>query len=147
MLSDKHNSRTARTRDLISSLINVTSSQDVPFHQPQLLQCLHHGAHVPLSPILSLQLHKVTICDRHVMVSVRDMKIAEALLILCLACYFMKRVQYYWNWGVMAFTYRDMRCVFHKYILRVFHNGWMDCRGAFHAIFCVYGTKHSWVQS
>ena len=39
MPSDKHNSRTARARDLISSLINVASSRDVPFHQPQLLQC------------------------------------------------------------------------------------------------------------
>ena len=46
MPSEKHNSRTAWARDLISSLINVASSQDVPFHQPQLLQlqCLHHGA-------------------------------------------------------------------------------------------------------
>ena len=35
MHSDKHNSRTDRTRDLISSQINVASSQDVPFHQLQ----------------------------------------------------------------------------------------------------------------
>ena len=49
MPSDKHNSRMARARDLISSLINVASSRDVPFHQPQLLQCLHQGAtFVPL---------------------------------------------------------------------------------------------------
>ena len=54
MPSDKHNLRTAGARDLISSLINVTSSGDVPFHQPQLLQCLHQGAtFVPLwCPIL-----------------------------------------------------------------------------------------------
>ena len=39
MPSDKHNSRTARARDLISSLINIASSRDVPFHQLQLLQC------------------------------------------------------------------------------------------------------------
>jgi len=37
MPSDKHNSRTAWARDLISSLINVASFQDVPFHQ--WLQC------------------------------------------------------------------------------------------------------------
>jgi len=48
MPSDKHNSRTARATDLISSLINAASSRDVPFHQPQELQCLHHGtAFVP----------------------------------------------------------------------------------------------------
>jgi len=63
MPSDKYNSRTARARDLISSLINITSSRDVPFHQPQQLQCLYHGAtFVPLCAfILSSQLHKVTI--------------------------------------------------------------------------------------
>jgi len=49
MPSDKHNSRTAWARDLFSSVINVALSQDVPFHQLQLLQCLHHGAtFVPL---------------------------------------------------------------------------------------------------
>jgi len=77
MPSDKHNSRTARARDLISSLIN-------------------------------------------------------------LAYYVMKQVRHCWNWGVMAFTYRDMGCVFHEHILRIFHNGWMDCRDAFHAVLCLY---------
>jgi len=37
----------------------------------------------------------------------------------------------------MAFTYRDMGRVFHKYILRIFHNGWMDCRDTFHAALCL----------
>jgi len=57
MPSDKHNSRTARITDFISSLINVASSRDMPFRQPQQLQCLHNGAtFVPLcAPILSLQ--------------------------------------------------------------------------------------------
>ena len=52
----------ARARDLISSLINVALSRDVPFHQPQQLQCLHHGAtFVPLcASILSSQ---PRICD------------------------------------------------------------------------------------
>ena len=35
----------------------------------------------------------------------------------------------------MAFTYRDMERAFHEYILRIFCNGWMDCRDAFHAVF------------
>jgi len=63
MPSDKHNTRTARARDLISSLIDITLSQDVPFYQLQQLQCLHHGAtFVPLcAPILSSQPRKVTI--------------------------------------------------------------------------------------
>jgi len=138
MPSDKHNSRTARARDLISSLINVALSRDVPFHQPQQLQCLHHGAtFVPLwSPILSSQLCKVTICGRHVMASVRDIKIAVALLILCLAYYVMKRVRHCWNRGIMAFTYQDMGRTFHEYILRIFHNGLMDCRDAFLCLYC-----------
>jgi len=99
MPTGKHNSRMARARDLISSLINVASSRDVPFHQPQQLQCWHHGAtFVPLwSPILSSQLRKVTICGRHAMASVRDIQITEALLTLCLAYYVMKRVRHCWK--------------------------------------------------
>jgi len=60
MPSDKHNFRMARATDLISSVINFTSSPDVPFHQLlQQLQCLHHGAttFVPLcAAIISSQL-------------------------------------------------------------------------------------------
>jgi len=140
MPSDKHNSRMAGARDLISSLINVASSRDMPFHQLQQLKCLHHGAtFVPLwFLILSSQPRKVTICGRHVMASVRDIKIAEALLVLCLAYYVMKWVRHCWNRGIMAFTYRDMRYVFHEYILCIFRNGWMDCRNAFHAVVCLY---------
>jgi len=57
MPSDKHNLRTAWATNMIFSLINITSSQDVSFHQPQQLQCLHHDAtFVPLyAPILSSQ--------------------------------------------------------------------------------------------
>ena len=49
-----------RATGLISSLINITLSQDVPFHQPKQLQCLHHGVtFMPLcAPILSPQPHK-----------------------------------------------------------------------------------------
>jgi len=88
---DKHNSRMARARDLMSSLINVASSQNVPFHQPQQLQCLHHGATFVLlwSPILSSQPREVTIWGRHIMASVQDTKVTEPLLILCLAYYAM----------------------------------------------------------
>ena len=105
---------------LICSLINVASSRDVPFQQPQLLQCLHQGAtFVPLwSPILFFT--KVTICGRHEMASVRNIKIDEALLMLCLAYYVMKRVHHCRNWDTMAFMYRDMGHTFHEYILRIF---------------------------
>ena len=34
----------------------------------------------------------------------------------------------------MAFTYQDMGHVFHKYILRIFRYGLMDCRDAFHVV-------------
>ena len=60
MPSDKHNLRTDRARDLISTLISVALSQDVPFHQTQQLQCLHQGATFePVCvPILSSQQRK-----------------------------------------------------------------------------------------
>jgi len=143
MPSDKHNSRTARARDLISSPMNVASSRDVPFHQLQLLQCLQQGATLyPFDlPYFSSQPCKVTICGKHVMASVWDIKFAEAPLVLCLAyycMYVMKRVRHCWNWGGMAFTYWDMGRTFHDYILRIFRNGWMDCRDAFHAVLCLY---------
>jgi len=139
MPSDKHNSRMAKARDLISSLINVTLSQDVPLYQLQELQCLHHGATFVLLwfPILSSQLHKVTICGRHIMASVRDIKITEALLILCLAYYGVKQVWHCWNWGVMAFHLSRYRHTFHKHILRILCNGWEDCRDTFHAVLCL----------
>jgi len=139
MPSDKHNSRTARARDLISSLINVASSWDVPFPQPQQLQCLHHGAtFVPLwSPILSSQPGKVTICGRHVMASVWDIKITEALLTPCLAYYVMNEFDiaeiealgfYLSRYGArVSWVYSPYFC-----------NGWMDCRDTFYAILCLY---------
>ena len=116
----------------------------MPFHQPQELQYLHHGAtFVPLwSPILSSQPRKVTICGRHVMASVWDITIAEALLILYLAYYVMKWVWHCWNWGVMVFTYRDMGRMFHEHILHIFCNGWTDCKDAFHAALCLYCTEY-----
>ena len=42
--SDKHNLIMAIATALISSLFNVTSSQDMPFRQLQQLQCLYHGS-------------------------------------------------------------------------------------------------------
>jgi len=51
--SVKHNSRTARAADLASSVINVISSRDVYFRQPQQLQWLFHGAtFVPLCALI-----------------------------------------------------------------------------------------------
>ena len=38
----------------------------------------------------------------------------------------------------MAFMYRDMGHAFHKYILCILRNSWMDCRDAFHAALCLY---------
>ena len=34
--------------------------------------------------------------------------------------------------------YRDMGRAFHEYILRIFRNGWMDRRDAFHAVLCLH---------
>ena len=70
----------ARARELISSLINVASSWDLLFHQLKELQCLHHGATFVLlwSPILSSQPRNGF---RHIMASVLNIKITEALFI------------------------------------------------------------------
>jgi len=90
MPSDKHNSRMAGARDLIISLINIASFRDVPFHQPQLLYsaCIRVLPLYPFDlPFFSSQPRKVTICGRHRMASVQDIKIDEALLMLCLAYY------------------------------------------------------------
>ena len=38
----------------------------------------------------------------------------------------------------MAFTYPDMGHAFHKHILRIFRNGWMDSRDAFHACLRIF---------
>jgi len=61
MPSDRCNSIMAIA--LISSLFNIASSGDMPFRQPQQLQCLHHGSTEtyfcsPLCSILSLLLHR-----------------------------------------------------------------------------------------
>ena len=139
MPSDKHNSRTDRARDLISSLINVAWFWDVPLHQPWLLQCV-----LPLYPFdlpfFFSQPRKVTICSSHIMASVRDIKIAEALLVVC----------HCWNWDVTAFTYLDIGRAFHEYILHIYLDDWMDGRDAFHAVLCLYCcvcTKHNWIWS
>jgi len=44
---------------------------------------------------------------------------------------FMKQVQHYWNWCIMAFMYQDIVRMFHKWIFHVFRNGQMDCRDVF----------------
>ena len=149
MPSGKHNLRTARARDLNCSLINIASSRDVPFYQPQQLQSLHHGAtFVPLwSPIPFSKLHKVMICSRHVMASVQDVKIAEALLILCLAYYALKRVRNCWNWGVMPFyVSRYGVSVFSIFSVMA---GWIAeiLFILFFAYIAVKRTEHSWVRS
>ena len=82
MPSDKHTLRMARARDLDFFTNQRHFVPGCAFSPIAAAKCLHHGAtFVPLwSPILSSQPRKVTICGRHVMASVRDIQIAEALL-------------------------------------------------------------------
>ena len=144
MPSDKHNSRTAWARDLISSLINVASSRDVPFHQPQLLQCLYQGATFDLPYISSqprsywgddLRYTRNGFSTRH-----KDCWGASCAM-PCLLCYetsspLLKlrctEIEALWLQD------RDMGARFHEYILRIFRNGWMDCRDTFHAVLCLH---------
>jgi len=44
MPSAKHNSIMERAMGLISSLLDIASSREMPFHQPQQLHSKHHGA-------------------------------------------------------------------------------------------------------
>jgi len=138
MPSDKHNSRIARAKDLIFSRL-LRPEMCLFTNRSCYSACIRVLPFYPFDlPYFSSQLHKVTICGRHVMASVRDIKIAEALVVLCLAYYVVKWVRHCWNWGVMAFMYGDMGHTFHNYILRIFCNSWMDCRDASHAVLCFY---------
>jgi len=93
-------------------------------------------------PFVSSQPRKVTICGRHEMASVRDIKIDEALLVLHLAYYVIKRVHHCRNWDAMAFTYRDMGHAFTS-IFSVFSvMGWMDCWDTFHAVLCLCNKRN-----
>ena len=82
-------------------------------------------------PSLSSQLHKMTICGRHEMASVQDIKIDEAILVLCLAYYASSPLQKLRRYGFYVSRYGA--CVILRSILC---NGWMDCRDAFHAALC-----------
>ena len=97
MPSDKRNSILAIAKGLISSLSSIALSGDVPFCQPQQLQCLHHGstkAHL-CSPLYSIPFSltaQVMICGTHFMALVRDLGKCSAsrgasYVILCIECY------------------------------------------------------------
>jgi len=121
----------ARTRDLISSLINITASWDVPFHQLQQLQGLHYGATFePLcAPNISDDLRLVP--NGFSMRHKYHWDASNSYNV-------MKWVQHHWNQGIMVFTHCDKGRTLHKWIFHIFHNGWMDCRCAFHVVLCLY---------
>ena len=84
-------------------------------------------------PLFSFVLRKVMICGRHEMASVRDIKINEALLVLCLAYYVefnIAEIETLWLSRISTYGH-----AFHKYILRIFRNG---CRDAYYAVICIY---------
>jgi len=75
MPSDKRKSITTMAMVLIFVLYNVASSQDVPFHQPQQLQRLHHGstkAHL-CSPLCSIPFSTAAICGTCIMASAQNL--------------------------------------------------------------------------
>ena len=95
MPSEKHNSIMGIITALTPSLLDVASSQDVSFYQPQQLHCLHHGSTETYlcSPFCSIPFSltmKVTICGTHVMLWLRcetrvNAELAGVLLTLFLA--------------------------------------------------------------
>ena len=95
MPSDKHNSIMGIITALTPSLLDVASSQDVSFYQPQQLHCLHHGSTETYlcSPLCSIPFSltmKVMIYGTHVMLWLWcetrvNAELARALLMLFLA--------------------------------------------------------------
>ena len=138
MPSDKHNLRMARARDLNSWLINVPSSWDVPFHQAQHLQCLYHGATYLWTPLCPhpffTTVHRwwfvvITYSNGFSVRHKYHWDTSHSYNI-------MKWVQHCWNRSVMAFMHRVcLGNTFHKW---VFRNGWVDCRGIFYVVLCLY---------
>jgi len=75
MPSEKRTSITAVATGLISSLFNIALSGDVPFRQPQQLQCFNHGSTkaylcFPLHSIPFFLTGYMMICGACIMVSV-----------------------------------------------------------------------------
>ena len=134
---DKHNSRTAGARDLISSLTNVASSWDVPFDQPQLLQCLHQGAtfvsiFMSRTEAISCLLQIFTLHSwEEKNGRSKGYRWDTSCAMPCLLCYVWVRI------AEIEIAYRDMGRSFYEYILRIFRNGWIDCRDIFHAVLCL----------
>ena len=94
MPSDKRNLIMAIATTLISSLFNLTSSRDVPFRQPQQLQCSHHGSSKIIFVFLCTA--KVAICGTCLMASVQDKgkcRAAGVLLTLVFAWNAVQHVQ------------------------------------------------------
>jgi len=56
MPSAKLNSTMDVAMGLISSLFGIVSSQDVPFHQPKEVQCMHYGLTFFLLCVLGVDL-------------------------------------------------------------------------------------------
>ena len=124
MPSDKHNLRTDGARD-------TNQRRFVPrcafINRSCYSACIRVLPLYPFDiPFFPSQLRMVTICGRHKMASVWDIKINEALLVLCLAYYVMKQGWDCWNWYIMAFTYRDIGRVFAS-IFSVMLDGLQRC--------------------
>ena len=66
------------------------------------------------------------------MASVQDIMIAEVLLILFLAYNVMLKLKRY-GFHVLRYGAHVSQVNF-----RIFHNGWMNCRDAFHAVLYLY---------
>jgi len=126
MPSDKHNSRTSRARDLISLLINVTSSQDpICAFSPTVAATVLASWCYLCTPILSSQLHKVTIYSRHVIARHKDCR-GTSYTIPCLLCYEMR------------LTLLKLRC--YGRLLRI--EIWGVC---FTSVFSVFSVMAGWI--
>ena len=98
---------------LLSLLQDVVSSQDMPFCQPQQLQCLHHGSTKaylcsPLYSITFFTTAQETICSTSVMTSMQELVttlLAELLLTLFFLRYATQRVQDSWQQSVILHTF------------------------------------------
>ena len=148
--SDKRNLITAIATGctaLISSLLfNIASSQDVPFCQPQQLQCSHHGSTKTYlcSPLYCIHFSlsaKVMICSTRVMASVVSVVQAGVLLALFFAWTVNQTFEELeTKRSVMIYRHthfytNSLGRALWRSCIPYFYNGWFDCRDAFHVVY------------
>ena len=145
MPSDEHNSLTARATGLNSSLFIVASPHDVPYHQPQKLQCLYHGLLV-IFHFCSFSIIKVMTRYTHV---VGLVLIAEEVFTLFFGFHTILCLDYYdvlgesLKWIVLLYSYFTLIYIWEHKIFHSDLNSWQRCFTHFSSFIYVYKAVYS----